>query len=200
MEFCDFRNYLAEKRGERNFLEKRLKDKCKEIAFKKRSLKRCIKAQKIVQEVSRKTQENIVLQLEGVVNKAVEAVFPGEYEFKISFITKRNKAEVEMYLLRDSKKYDPLNDNGGGLVDIISFSLRLALLNLKIGPKLFTIILDEPFRFLDKSRKLKAGDILRELSEKLKIQFIIVTHDIEISESADKVFCLKKDGSIHEDP
>ena len=44
------------------------------------------------------------------------------------------------------------------------------------------------------SRELqpKAGEMIKMLSDKLKIQFIIITHNQDIIESADKVFEIKQ--------
>jgi len=50
------------------------------------------------------------------------------------------------------------------------------------------IILDEPFRFLSKDLQPRAGEIMRELSHRLNIQFIMVTHAKEMIEISDRVF------------
>lgn len=96
------------------------------------------------------------------------------------------------YIIEYDKKFNPIDENGGGVVDIVSFALRIALWNIKKGKKLNALILDEPFRFISEDLRYKAGEILKQLSEKLKLQFIIVTHDPNIIEIADRSFLVKK--------
>ena len=51
-----------------------------------------------------------------------------------------------------------------------------------------TIILDEPFKHLSDDLQPLGSEVLKQLSDKLKIQFIIVTHRKEITGVADKIF------------
>ena len=59
--------------------------------------------------------------------------------------------------------------------------------------------MDEPFRNLDKERTPYASKMVAELSKKLGIQFIIVTHVEALTEKANRVIelqMIKKDTSI----
>jgi DNA repair exonuclease SbcCD ATPase subunit len=51
-----------------------------------------------------------------------------------------------------------------------------------------TIILDEPFRFLSEDHQEQAGIMLKEISKKLGIQFLVVTHNPILAEVADRTF------------
>ncbi|ETR66913.1 MAG: chromosome segregation ATPase [Candidatus Magnetoglobus multicellularis str. Araruama] len=116
---------------------------------------------------------------------------------KIDFISKRNKTECEIYLLDDDgNRVNPLDDNGGGLSDIVSFSLRMASWAISSTDNL--IVLDEPFKFLSKELRPLAGNLLKELSNKLNLQVIMVTHDQEMIDIADKIFVVKKVKGISE--
>jgi DNA repair exonuclease SbcCD ATPase subunit len=48
--------------------------------------------------------------------------------------------------------------------------------------------LDEPLRFLSSDNQEKASRMIKELSQRLGIQFIIVTHESILASYADKVF------------
>jgi DNA repair exonuclease SbcCD ATPase subunit len=52
--------------------------------------------------------------------------------------------------------------------------------------------LDEPFKNLSKDLQSKAGEILKLLSQKLGIQIIMITHEQELMEIADKTFEIQK--------
>lgn len=192
MDIEDFNDYINQKKGELNSLENQQKETTKKLSLTNRELQRTEKCQVIIQEVAKLTQQQIILHIEDIVNSAIDFIFPNEYEFKMDFVDKRNKTECEIYLLQKDNKLNPITDNGGGVVDIVSFALRVSLWNLKKDKKLNTMILDEPFRFLSKGLKPQAGLLLKELSRKLKLQFIIITHDEEFINMADKIFKVKK--------
>jgi len=182
--------------GEKEQIEKRLLELKKNKEIQTTSLIDIEQAQIIIQEVALTLQNSIKFHIEDIVNLALNYVFPGEYEFVLDFFIRRNQTECEFWLKKEDKLFNPLNSNGGGIVDILAFALRIALWSLKIGKKNNTIILDEPFRFISSDLQVCAGEILRELSEKLDIQFIIVTHEDQIMEIADKLFVVEKTKNI----
>lgn len=151
-------------------------------------------AQALFQQVAKDTQEQIRFHLEDIVNLALETVFPSRYQFKIIFEIKRNKTEARLALLDDGHEIDPMYSNGGGVTDILSFALRIALLVISKNRKL--LILDEPFKFISADLKEQAFGILKKLSEELGIQIIAVTHDKEMIESADKVVTIRKEKGV----
>ena len=64
---------------------------------------------------------------------------------------------------------------------------RVSLAISAIGnPKI--IIMDEPMRFLSEEYQENASEMIKEISNKLGIQFIIVTHNQTLTAYADKVF------------
>jgi len=192
MKIKEFETFLNQKQGELLTYKNTYNDLKKKLNLISKNVIRTEQAQVIIQQVAKLTQEQIIFHIEDIVNSAIDAVFPGEYEFKIKFVNRRNKTECDIVLMKDENKLNPMLDNGGGVVDIVSFSLRIALWNLKNGKKMYTVILDEPFKNLSKSLRPKACIILQELSKKLNLQFIIITHDQDIIDIADKSFLVKK--------
>lgn len=147
--------------------------------------------QVLLQKTAQETQDNLKVHLEDIVNMAIDTCFPGEYSFCMEFELKRGSTVCEMYLEDDNGfQQDPLKSNGGGLADIISFALRIAVWSLSKPDNV--IVLDEPFKFLSENLVPLAGQILKDMSERLKLQFIFVTHDQELVEVADKVFKVTK--------
>lgn len=166
------------------------------LAVAKKELYRTEKAHAIIQNVAQLTQDQITLHIEEIVNCAIDAVFPDQYQFNSNFVSKRDQTECEISLIKDDEKMNPMTDNGGGVVDVLAFALRIALWNIQRGEKLNTIILDEPFRFLSQNLKSKASEMIQDLSKKLNIQFIIVTHDQEIINIADQGFIVTKNNDV----
>ena len=81
-----------------------------------------------------------------------------------------------------------MNSSGGGPIDIASFALRIASWSLQRPIRSNTIILDEPMKNLSKEYQEQGALMLQEVSRKLGIQFIIVTHEPVLARFADKTF------------
>ena len=151
------------------------------------------KSQRLCQSVAKKTQESFSIQLKSLINLALETCFPNQYTFDTEFVENRGKTELRFVLIdnrTNQKTDDILYSFGGGLVDVVSLALRLCLYSLERSDNL--IILDEPFKFLSVDLRPKAAELLKELSYKLNLQFIIITHIPEIAEIADKLFKVEK--------
>lgn len=71
---------------------------------------------------------------------------------------------------------------------MVTFALRICLWCIQTPRPAPIMILDEPFRFLSPECRMKAGELMRGFSTELGIQFIIVTHDRELAEAADRTF------------
>jgi DNA repair exonuclease SbcCD ATPase subunit len=144
------------------------------------------KAQAYIQTKAQETQSQLSIRVEDIVQMAIDTCFAdGGYQFKLAFDMKRGRTEAEMKLLKDGWEADPMDSNGGGLVDVESFGLRISAWTLK--PTADVIILDEPFKFLSNDLKPLAGEIIQELSKRLGLQMIIVTHDTSIIEESDQL-------------
>jgi len=148
-------------------------------------------AQALIQVVATELQEKLSIRIEDIVQVAIDTCWPGDMLFKVKFEKKRGRTEARL-ILEDEEGYevDPMMAEGGGLVDIISFALRLSCWTLSNTDGV--IILDEPFKWPSKEYKPLAVALIPELSKRLGLQFIIVTHDEEIIEVADRVFSVKK--------
>lgn len=180
-------NYLENEKGKREVFSNDFKTAKKELQQNKIKLKNVQKAQLIIQHVAQQTQEELEYYLSNIVSLALNSVFEDPYEFKIEFVIKRGTTEAEIYFVRDNEKYKPIDASGFGPIDVASFALRLAVLQLNKKHRR-TIILDEPFRFVSKNYIPKVADMIQELSKKLEIQIIIVTHIKELESCADKLF------------
>jgi len=90
---------------------------------------------------------------------------------------------------------DIVADEAGGVVDIVSFLVRVALLITLIpAPRRF-LLLDEPFKMLSANLRPRVGDLLAALTRELGMQIIMTTHSEELAEVADTRYELV-DGKI----
>ena len=147
-------------------------------------------AQVFLQGVAKETQEQIRFNIEDIVNTCLDAVFPSMYQFRIVFEVKRGKTEARMVLLDGDKELDAMSANGGGLIQILSFALRVALLVISKNRKI--LIFDEPFVAVSADLEARAYEIMQKISKELEIQIIMVTHREAAISVADKIFTVSK--------
>jgi len=147
------------------------------------------KALTIVKEVGRKTQEKLQFHISDITSLALDAVMPEDpYKLTMEFVDRRDKNECDLRFERQGNLMKPLDSSGVGAIDVASFALRIAAWSIQFPKSRPVIILDEPFKFLDKSKHGRASEMLKELSLKLGLQFIIVTHEEGLTENADRIF------------
>lgn len=133
------------------------------------------KAQKITQIVAQSIQESAHAQIAAIVSRCLDAVFDNPYEFKILFNRKRGRTEAELVFFRNGNKVRP-RAVGGGVKDVASLALRLAVLLLSKPRPRKLLILDEPFKHVSADHMPLVRDLVMSLSQEFGIQFIMVTH------------------------
>jgi len=124
------------------------------------------------------------------VSLCMASVFPDPYNLKLTFEMKRNQSEAVIKFQKDKSEslIDPEHACGGGPVDVAAFGFRISLMTLMKQKTRPVLILDEPFRFVSRGLQDKASQLLQEVSGRLGIQMIIVTHEEALIEEADQVF------------
>ena len=128
---------------------------------------------------------------------AIKSIFDRPFQFKVDFDLKRNKSECFLRIQEgeDEEPFVPKDELGGGMLDTISFALRIVLWSLQSPRSSNTILLDEPFKFVGQDELLdRAGQMLKEISNRMEIQFIITTHQPKLTEIADKAWKVTHDG------
>ena len=155
------------------------------------------KARWVLSEVQKLTQEKCKTRVESLVTMAIKSVFDRPFGFELIFERKRDKMECRpvVYEIVDGVKQeydDPENDMGGGILDVISFALRVVLWSMEKPRTRNVMILDEPGKNLGDLVPL-FGNILRQISHELKIQLIVITHDPALMEIGDRSYHIEHD-------
>lgn len=187
-ELSDIQKRLHEARGAQKQLKAQRKSLKKELIQVRKSIRHHEQAREILKEVGIQTQQQLQYHISDITTLALEAVFPDPYELKVQFEERRNTTECDILFVKDGMELDPLESSGYGPVDVASFALRVASWALQTPKSINTIILDEPFKYVSKDYQEAASSMLKELSNRLSIQFIIITHEDTLSQYADKVF------------
>lgn len=182
-----FRQELERRRGRQQQLaqdQERAKQRIKELV---REVACCEEAQATIQLVAQRTQEELEYHISELVTLAMAAVFEDPYELEVEFVQRRGRTEADIWFKRRGEKVHPLMASGGGAVDVASFALRVALWQLARPRSRSTLMLDEPLHWLKGGELPRKGALMiKEISEKLEIQVIMISHIPDQIEGADK--------------
>src|SRR5205085_2335643 len=86
----------------------------------------------------------------------------------------------------ESVRTKPEDARGGGVIDIISIALRVALLQIHNQPNIRgPIILDEPGKHVSSDYTIKLAEFLKQINQTFDRQIIISTHQQDLANIAD---------------
>lgn len=174
-----------------------------EIEAKKRRLEEvrdeaeCLeKVRLLLMEAAKHAREQGRQQVEYLVTQALQFIFGGDLEFKVVVEEKRERPEAEFYVCSTyggdlRVETAPQDARGGGVVDVISLALRLALLHAftpRIGGP---VILDEPGKHLSEEFSPQLARFLKSYSQSLGRQIIMVSHNQHLADSADVAYLVE---------
>jgi DNA repair exonuclease SbcCD ATPase subunit len=144
-------------------------------------------ARVLIDKAATKSREDVANRIERMVSYALRDILQREdYRFELAFEHKRGRIEASPVLHTATSSGNPLDNNGGGVVDIIATTLRLIVkLSLNVpGP----IIVDEPAKWIAEAHRPRFMAMLKDFSMKTGTQIIVCTHIAEYVSSADKIF------------
>ena len=192
------RSRVERMRGARDETQRKLVAAGKVKTRAAADLSRAEKARAVIQTVARQTQEGLEFRLNELVSLAMASVFEEPYELKCRFEERRGKTECDLVFTRGGNEVDPMGESGGGAVDVAAFALRVAVWSMARPRSVPVLVLDEPFRFVSRDLQTKASALLKEVSERLGLQILMVSHSEDLISSADRVFRVRnKEGVSH---
>ncbi len=138
-------------------------------------------AQEVLQTIAHEVEQKAHDRIAGIVTHCLRSVFGDDaYEFQLVFEKKRGRTECRPGFMRDGHEVHPLRGAGGGTADVAAFALRLVCLVLSVPQSRRVLILDEPLKWLSPEYTEPAKALIEELSQKMGVQFIIVTHNEDL--------------------
>jgi DNA repair exonuclease SbcCD ATPase subunit len=190
-----YRGIVEKWKTEKGLLEKRLDQEKKKAKILQDRVEDLTEARMIIMQVAKDTQVEVAAYIESMVTIALQSVFQNrDYRFLVKQVQRKNRTEIEL-MVQDGEKepYYPEDEQGGGLIDIVSFALRVVLWSLQPKRSRNVLILDEPFRFTGGYVEV-AGRMMKEVSQKLGLQIIMVTHSTELANLADRYWVVERTG------
>jgi len=189
----------ATKKNLRERLEGELTHKAKEMEAVVDYIDVLEQVRILLQRTSEYAREQIKQQIEMLVTHCLQFVFGPNLEFAIELSESRGRTTAEFYVvsLYDdiSVKTKPQDARGGGVVDVISLALRIAVIQSTSVYKHGPLILDEPAKHVSSEYIANVAQFLKQISDVFNRQIIMVTHNNYLSEIADLTYKVElKDG------
>lgn len=154
----------------------------------------------ILTQTATTSRDNARAHFEKIITDALQFVSQSkDYEFVIKELTGRAKASYEFYIKSTVNGVEciqkPEDANGGGFVDIISVAAKYAYLEIFNDPKVMsgTLLYDEPGKMISEQMSVKFAEYIKFLGNHYGRQTIMVTHNDNLSNVADKTFVVRKD-------
>lgn len=168
---------MEEKLSDYRGVIKKLREEKDALKVTEKRLRSLEEATRLVQSVAERIQNRAHKRIAEIVTRCL-GVFAEPYTFSIVFSRARGKTEARLVFKRDEMEVDPVGASSLGVVQVAAFALRLAVLCMTAHSRL--VVLDEPFTWLRSSHIPALRKLIRNLSQELGIQFVIVTHIDEL--------------------
>lgn len=148
--------------------------------------------QALLTATHKRAKELSKTQLEEIVTSGLQSIFGPEYRFVIELTEKGGRSEAEFYIVStmggETVQARPQESRGGGIVDIVSTTLRIATLETCRPKQQGPLILDEPAKHVSDEYIQPTADFLTQISQVFERQIIMVTHSAALAGSGSKVF------------
>lgn len=161
------------------------------------------KGSELFKEASVNCQKQTNDRISNIITKLYQFVFENNDKVVILTDIKRNTPVASIFIETEKNgeviRLDPVEEEGGGKLDIISLGLRLAGLLLYTPCLNRVLILDEPLKNLStdetsaKAFRQRTAEFLKMICKEYGIQIIMTTHDKAFMDIADKKFVLEQD-------
>lgn len=184
-------DYFMKKGRMDNLLEQKSKIE-KQLIINNEKIDNLEKIKVLFQNTSQFAREQSKKQMEYLITQCLQYIFDPSMEFKIELVKKSNRIEAEFYVISNMNgekiTTDPEQSRGGGVVDIISLAIRIAMMQIH-NPKIDgPLILDEPAKHVSDEYIVNVADFIKQISTTFKRQVIMVTHNNHLLHSADTCY------------
>jgi hypothetical protein len=128
--------------------------------------------------------------IQGTVTEALRLIFGDQYRVEFGYGVKNNRSSLEIEMVRDTPSGEvrrTLGGFGGSVADCISVPLRLMILVTKYRDNPVCVF-DESFKHVDSNRITRVAQFLSDVSEKLGLQVIMLSHHAAMKDAADAAF------------
>jgi DNA repair exonuclease SbcCD ATPase subunit len=174
--------------GARDLLRRQLAAKQMALTEARSDIEVWEQVQILLSKAAEYARQQITSHIEAVVTAALVAVFGEGFSFRIVIGDRGGQPTAEWRVISQygdaEVSANPEDARGGGITDVVSLALRLAMLEL-IRPRVEgPVLFDEPGKHVSSEFVSNMAYFLRQYAGKTGRQVILITHQKTLSEIA----------------
>lgn len=150
-------------------------------------------AAKFLSKFSDQRQAEVIQTIQTIASMGLSQVFDEEIELTLTQIVRARRVEMDVRVKTGELETSIMDARGGGLAAVAGFLLRACVLLLTPNTRRL-LVLDEVFAHVSEEYLSRVAEFLHELCIKTGLQVLLVTHQPEFAEAADKVYRIEKIG------
>ena len=163
------------------------------------------RVQALFSKVSEFARAQLKARIEETVTAALQAVFErDDIAFEIEMRTINNQPAASWSVISyygagediATVSGSPEDARGGGVSDVVSLALRLALLELARPKPQGPVLLDEVGKHVSRNYVPNVAAFLKQYAQKTGRQIILITHDPNLAEVADVSYQVSQENGV----
>ncbi len=189
--------------GALELLKKQQAEKEQKLTDAQKDVETWQQVQTLFTKVSGFAREQLKSRIEETVTAALQAVFCDDrIQFNIEIRTLNDKPAADWTVISHYGDVpvatNPEDGRGGGIADVVSLALRLALLELARPKPDGPIILDEPGKMISREYLPNVAEFLKQYLQKTGRQGIMITHAEALADVADVSYRVSQANGVSE--
>ena len=210
------RNRHSQAQGQRDLLVQQRREKENELSAARADIELWRQVQILLSKASEFARQQLKTRIEQTVTAALAAIFADStmrFEIEMKDIGGKPAADWRVVSCYDvpAKAGDedvkisaytvvasPEDAKGGGVTDVVSLALRLALLELSRPRPGGPVLLDEPGKMISKEYLPNVAEFLKQYAAKTGRQIIMVTHHDVLTDVADVGYKVIQENGVSE--
>ncbi len=194
---ASMRSRYEQGKGQLALLQRQRTEKAEALGKTQADVDLWRKVQILLTKTSDYARRQLVERIEQTVTAALRTVLADDalrFEVELREVGGRPSAEwrVVSHYGEVEVANNPEDARGGGIVDIVSLALRLALLELSRPRPEGPVILDEPAKMVSAEYAENLAFFLRSYAQQTGRQFIVVTHNQILAGAGDLAYQVTK--------
>ena len=181
---------LISKKAQNTLLNKEIESNNEKISKFESQIKVCKTALEFLEEIANLRRNSIKSKIESILTEAIKMIYGENYKVELTYSFKNNRSNMEIEAVKTTQFGEvrrTMEGFGGGVSDCIAVPLRLlVLLGSRQTDKV--CILDEAFKHVDIDRVDNVAQFIKNISSKLGIQIILLSHHEVMTGVANKVY------------
>lgn len=147
----------------------------------------------LLQGASEFARDQARKDIEEIVTNALQLIFDADISFHVKLEELRGRWEADFFVASTYGgsvvvESRPQESRGGGVVDVVSLALRVALLESHRPALPGPLLLDEPAKHVSEEFAMSVANFVRQSCEFFGRQVIMVTHNQHLAEAGDAAF------------